>query len=106
LKLAVEGKIGAREVIVTLQNPWPDYVFDSSYKLTPLSEVKSYVLANRHLRGIPSQAEVEKNGHELGKMDRLLLQKVEELTLYLVELKEENEKLNERIKALESNFNK
>jgi len=92
-KLAVDGKIGAREVQVTLADPWPDYVFESSYKLMTLKEVGDFIKANRHLPGIPSAKDVADKGHNLGEMNALLLKKVEELTLYLIEMKEEIETL-------------
>ncbi len=93
-KLAVEGKIGAREVVVTTA-AWADYVFDPSYSLRPLSEVESFIKVNKHLPEIPSAEEIKTNGHKLGEMDVLLLKKVEELTLYIIEQEK-------RIKELES----
>ena len=100
-KLAVEGKIGAREVQVTLTNPFPDYVFDSKYKLRSLVNLENYINQNKHLPGIPSAAEVEKNGGiELGQMNTKLLEKIEELTLYVIDLKKENEQMKEDIKKL------
>jgi hypothetical protein len=93
-KLAVEGKIAAREILVTLQSPFPDYVFASNYKLRSLYNLESYINQNKHLPGIPSAAEVEKKGGiELGQMNTKLLEKVEELTLYVIQLKKEIEEL-------------
>jgi hypothetical protein len=93
-QLAVEGKIGAREIQVTVQNPFPDYVFGSNYKLRSLSSLEQYINQNKHLPGVPSADEVEKNGGvELGKLNTKLLEKVEELTLYMIEMKKENEKI-------------
>jgi hypothetical protein len=66
-KLAVNGAIGAKEVIVT-SSGWPDYVFRPGYRLRPLSEVSSYIRANRHLPDIPSEAEVKENGVGVGEM--------------------------------------
>jgi hypothetical protein len=100
-KLAVEGKIGAREIHVTLQNPFPDYVFGSNYKLRSLSSLEQYINQNKHLPGVPSADEVEKNGGvELGKLNTKLLEKVEELTLYVIELKKENQQMKKEIKKL------
>lgn len=93
-KLAVEGTIGAREVIIETDS-WSDFVFDDDYSLRDLEEVEAYITVNNHLPEIPSEAEVIENGIELGKMDAKLLQKIEELTLYLIEQ-------NKRIKALET----
>ncbi len=101
-KLAVEGKVGAREVQVLLTNPWPDYVFKPEYKLMSLEELQLYIATNKHLPEIPSADEVKINGHKLGEMDVLLLKKVEELTLYMIELKNENAALIKRIETLES----
>jgi hypothetical protein len=89
-KLDVLGTIRAKEVKVDL-NGVADYVFDSNYKLCPLSEVEQYVKEHKHLQEIPSAKEVEQNGVSLGEMQNKLLQKVEELTLYVIELKKENE---------------
>ncbi|GAA0893132.1 hypothetical protein GCM10009122_28110 [Fulvivirga kasyanovii] len=92
-KLAVEGKIGAREIQVTAVTPWPDYVFEEDYNLTDLSEVEQYIKENKHLPGVPTATEVEKDGVNLGEMNVKLLEKVEELTLYIIELKKEIDEL-------------
>lgn len=100
-KLAVEGKIAARGVKVTLANPFPDYVFESNYQLRPLANLESYINQNKHLPGIPSAAEVKKEGGiELGEMNVKLLEKIEELTLYVIELKKENEQMKKEITAI------
>jgi hypothetical protein len=100
-KLAVEGKIGAREIQVTLTNPFPDYVFGSSYKLRSLTSLEQYINKNKHLPGVPSAEEVAKNGGvELGQLNTKLLEKVEELTLYVIELKKENEQMKKEIEKL------
>ncbi|MBL6448706.1 hypothetical protein JMN32_20505 [Fulvivirga sp. 29W222] len=103
-KLAVEGKIGAREIQVTSVTPWPDYVFEEGYNLTELSEVERYVKENKHLPGIPTANDVEEDGVNLGEMNAKLLEKVEELTLYLIEMKKENEELKTRVKKLEDGY--
>lgn len=99
-KLAVEGKIVSREVQV-LATGLPDYVFDKDYKLPSLDEVRSYIDQNHHLPEVPSAAEVEKDGLNLGDMNMILLKKIEELTLYLIETRDENSKLRKRIENLE-----
>ena len=99
-QLAVEGKIGAREVEVTLASPWPDYVFESSYELTSLGELKAYIAENKHLPNVPSAAEVAENGVNLGQMDAILMQKIEELTLHMIRLDEENQALKAQVEAL------
>ncbi|MXV50405.1 hypothetical protein GS399_05420 [Pedobacter sp. HMF7647] len=96
-KLAVKGTLHASEVKVDLYVPVPDYVFNEDYDLRPLASVRSYIDANRHLPEIPSAAEIEKNGMNVGEMNMLLLKKVEELTLYVLELKKENEDQNKKI---------
>jgi hypothetical protein len=65
---------------------WPDFVFEKDYKLLSLNEVEQYIVKNQHLPNMPSAAEVEANGVNLGEMNALLLQKVEELTLYIIQL--------------------
>jgi hypothetical protein len=99
--LDVLGIIHAKEVLVDL-NGVPDFVFDKDYKLPSIEHVASYVQENKHLPDIPSAKEIEKNGVSLNEMQVKLLQKVEELTLYVIELKKENEQMNNRIKELET----
>ena len=73
---------------------WPDYVFDNDYKLLSLSETKSFIDQHGHLPGIPSADEIStKEGFEVGEMQRLLLEKVEELTLHVISLQEEIDRL-------------
>lgn len=98
--LTVKGTIHAREVLVDLNGPLADYVFEPDYTLMPLSEVESFVKANKHLPEIPSAAEVKENGLNMGEMQNKLLQKIEELTLYVIELQKTNEKQNAEIEAL------
>ncbi|CAM4117969.1 hypothetical protein SAMN06265348_103268 [Pedobacter westerhofensis] len=88
-KLNVDGIIHSREVVVD-NNIWPDFVFEDKYKTLPLSELERYLAENRHLPEIPSAREVKEKGVNLGDMNSLLLQKIEELTLYVIELKKEN----------------
>jgi len=88
-KLAVNGKIRAKEIKVEASN-WPDYVFEEGYKVGTLEKLESYIKTNKHLPEVPGAKEVETNGIELGEMNKLLLKKIEELTLYVIELKKEN----------------
>ncbi|WP_439697192.1 hypothetical protein ACFGVS_01630 [Mucilaginibacter sp. AW1-7] len=90
--LSVNGNIRSKQVKVEIAN-WPDYVFKQQYQLPSLGDVKTYIDENHHLPEIPSEQEVAKNGINLGEMNKLLLKKVEELTLYLIE-KDKNEKEN------------
>jgi hypothetical protein len=92
--LDVSGKIRACEVKV--ENPgWCDYVFNDDYKLMSLSDVEAFIQTNHHLPDVPSEAEVEENGIELAAMNAILLKKVEELTLHLIQLEKEIHLLNE-----------
>ncbi len=96
-KLAIAGKMIAEEVVVKLQTAWPDYVFTKDYNLQSLSDVESFILTHGHLPEMPSAKEVENNGISIGEMNALLLKKIEELTLYMIELKKENVELREMI---------
>ncbi|MBW8683466.1 hypothetical protein [Chitinophaga rhizophila] len=89
-KLAVNGTIGAKKVKVT-QAGWADYVFNDEYILPSLDSVEQFIKKNRHLPEIPSEAEVISDGQDVGEMNKLLLKKVEELTLYLIEMRKELE---------------
>lgn len=100
-KLTVNGKIHAKEIIVSLNGPLADYVFNHDYKLRPLHEVKQFVKINKHLPDIPSAAEVEENGLSMGEMQNKLLQKIEELTLYVIQQQEKIEELNAKIEKFE-----
>ncbi|OAN60999.1 hypothetical protein A8B79_05855 [Balneola sp. EhC07] len=97
-KLTVKGKIHSEEVIVDLNVPGPDYVFEEDYDLTTLKDLEAYIKVNKHLPEIPSAKEMEANGITLGKMNMLLLKKIEELTLHAIE---QEKKLDERHKVLE-----
>ncbi|MDN5213023.1 hypothetical protein QQ020_13230 [Fulvivirgaceae bacterium BMA12] len=99
-KLAVNGRIHAKEVKVDL-NGWPDFVFESSYKLMTLEDVENYLAEHKHLPEIPSEAEVMENGINLGDMDAKLLQKIEELTLYLIEQHKQLKKAHQNIAELQ-----
>jgi hypothetical protein len=106
-KLTVKGKIHAEEVIINLSVPAPDYVFDKSYDLKSLEELKKFIDENKHLPEVPSAKEMEKEGVKVGEMEMILLKKVEELTLYMIQtrkelsdLKKENKDLKQSIKDL------
>jgi trimeric autotransporter adhesin len=95
--LSVVGKVMAEEVRVELNGTWPDYVFAKDYKLMPLQTLKKYVSENNHLPEVPA-AEEMKGGIEVGKMNKMLMQKVEELTLYVIQLNEEIQQLKNQNK--------
>lgn len=95
-KLTVNGNIKARKVVVS-QLGWSDYVFDDDYKLMPITELDTYIKNNKHLPDIPSKDEIFKKGLDIGEGHALLLKKIEELTLYVIELGKDNKKLKERL---------
>ncbi len=103
-KLSVNGTIRAKEIRVNTD--WADFVFEKEYKLRPLAEVEKYILEHKHLPEIPSAKEIEgtEGGLNVGEMSKLFMQKIEELTLYMIEaqkqidtLKKENELLKKEI---------
>jgi|GEM_PF-727242 len=89
-KLAVAGNMIAESVKVKLQGAWPDFVFANSYKFPTLQETEAHIKENGHLPGIPSAAEVKLKGIDLGEMNAKLLEKIEELTLHLIETEKNN----------------
>ena len=93
-KLAVNGNVICTELRVKLQGNWPDYVFADGYQLKSLEEVEAHIQSENHLPGIPAAAEVEKEGIAVGDMQKKMLEKIEELTLYLIDQ-------NKRIKQIE-----
>ena len=105
-KLAVAGEMIAERVVVKLQTAWPDFVFKKSFSLRPLSEVEIFINQNSHLPEVPSAADVADKGIDVGAMNAKLLQKVEELTLYLIEMKKENEKQTQEIEKLKLRINR
>jgi len=105
-KLAVNGSVLATSMTVQLQASWPDYVFDENYHLPALEDVKTYVDENHHLPGVPSAADVEKNGLNLGEINNVLTKKVEELTLYMIEKDEELTQQQETLKNQDERIQK
>ena len=100
VKLAVNGKVNCKEVEVTITG-WSDFVFKPGYKLRSLDEVESFINTNKHLPDVPSESTVLSQGTNLGAMDAILLQKIEELTLYVIDLKKQNDELQVKVKNLE-----
>ncbi len=99
--LSVNGNIRAKKIMVT-QSGWPDYVFHTSYKLKPLAELEQFVKKNKHLPGMPSADDVTEKGVNLGETQAILLKKIEELTLYMINI---NKKLD-RLEKENSNLRK
>ena len=93
------GKLLAKSVYVTQAN-WPDYVFEPAYDLRPLPELERYVPAHHHLPALPPAAEVADAGVSLGEVDAQLLRSLEELTLHVIELGKQNQRLQARLDAL------
>ncbi|QRY57131.1 hypothetical protein [Sphingobacterium siyangense] len=96
-KLSVNGKIRAHEIKVETSN-WPDYVFKTDYKLPTLPETERFIKENGHLPEVPKASEVEADGVSLGEMNKILLKKIEELTLQVIELNKKVDRQDERIK--------
>ncbi|SMC74797.1 hypothetical protein [Pedobacter africanus] len=107
-KLAVAGNMVTESVKVSLQGAWPDYVFTKEHQLPTLQETEKHIKDKGHLPGIPSAAEVKAGGIDLGEMNAKLLQKIEELTLHLIEMdkrlideRKVNQNLEERLRKTE-----
>jgi len=110
-KLYVQTGILTEKVKVAVVNStdWADYVFNEDYKLPSISELEAFVKANKHLPNVPSAAEVVKDGIDMAKMDAKLLEKIEELSLYIIELKKDiteltkgNTELAKRVEKVET----
>ena len=99
-RLSVAGTIRAYDVIV--ETGWADYVFAPEYKLMTLAKLEERIKEDKHLPGIPSAAEVKEKGVSLGEMQTKLLEKVEELTLYMIALQKDNDQLKTRVNTLEN----
>jgi hypothetical protein len=92
-RFAVNGTMGAKDVYIEVdETPWPDYVFEPEYRLMPLSELEWYINQNKHLPDIPSANDIKENGLSLAEINAQLVKKVEELTLYIIELNKKMEK--------------
>lgn len=109
-KLSVDGKLVAQDIYVispsSTSDVWADYVFEKDYKLKSLEEVEKYISKNKHLPEVPTTAEVMENGINLGKMDALLLKKIEELTLHMIDIKKEVNTLKKENTELKKENNK
>ncbi|MFI5172704.1 MAG: hypothetical protein ACHQFW_09945 [Chitinophagales bacterium] len=94
-KLSVDGKIICEELKVQLSGSWPDYVFDQNFNLIPIHDLEDFIHANKHLPGIPSANEISENGISVGDMQSAMMQKIEELFLYIIQLQKEIDALKE-----------
>jgi hypothetical protein len=98
--LTVDGKVVCKELFVT-QHDWADSIFYPEHVLMPLGELKTYIDSAGHLPNVPTQSDIQNNGSNVGRNDVVLLAKVEELTLYMIQLQEQNAVLQKRIEDLE-----
>lgn len=107
-KVAVAGDMIIEEIVIDLEIDWPDYVFEENYTLRSLEETASFISTHKHLPEMPSAQEVKTNGVKIGEMNVLLLKKIEELTIHIIEMKAENNKIRkvnqdlvQRLQAIE-----
>lgn len=100
---SVEGKAIATEFRVASFGNWPDYVFSPTYRLMPLPELQQYIRENKHLPNIPAASVVEKEGISLGDMSKRLIEKVEELTLYVLQQQEQIDELKKQLQSKTKN---
>ena len=98
--MAVAGKMLATRVEVFAPEKWPDYVFEEDYQLRSLEDVETYINKYGHLPNVPSSQAIQEGGYSVAQMDANLLEKIEELTLYMIELKKENQLLKEQLQKL------
>jgi len=99
-KLAVSGNVVAEEIVVKLKENWPDYVFHQNYKKPEIKELENYIRDNGHLPNLPDKQKVSKEGINIGEIQVKLLEKIEELTLYLIEQNKKMEKLENDFELL------
>jgi len=93
-RLAVNGNIRSKEVVV--EADWADYVFDKEYKLPTIPELENFIRQNKHMPNIPSAKEIAENGLQIGDIQKRMMEKIEELTLYIIELNKKIEELQKK----------
>jgi hypothetical protein len=103
-KLSVNGKVACQEILVEYSDNWPDFVFEDKYNLLELTELESILKTNKHLPDMPSASEVQEKGFQLGDMQKRLLQKVEELTLYTIEQDKQIKALQQELELLKTKY--
>jgi len=96
-KLSVDGKIICEELRVDMSDGWPDYVFEDQYKLMPLKQLDSFIQSNGHLPNVPAAEDIQKSGLEVGEMQRKMMEKIEELSLYIIAQQKEIDELKKQI---------
>lgn len=97
-KLSVNGSVRAKEVVV--ETGWADFVFEKNYRLKSLGEIEKYIAQNGRLPDVPSASEIEKNGANVGEILKLQMQKIEELTLYMIEQDKKIQQMQQELNAL------
>ncbi|HET9430090.1 MAG TPA: hypothetical protein VFO70_02880 [Chitinophagaceae bacterium] len=100
--LSIDGRVICEEARVQNNVDWPDYVFRENYKLLPLDQLEKIIREQGHLPNIPPASIVKKEGFDLGGMNARLLEKIEELTLYILQLENKNKDFENRLKKLEN----
>ncbi len=93
--VSVNGRVICEELKIKASSNWPDYVFSDNYTLTPLPDLRTFINKYKHLPNVPSASEIEKDGIEVGNMEKRLMEKIEELTLYILQQEE-------KIKSIET----
>ena len=99
--LLVDGKIGAKKIMINAEGLWPDYVFDENYALKSLEAIERYIETNHHLPGLPQASEVEANGIDVSSLVTKQMEKIEELTLLMIEMNKQLKAQQSQLEALE-----
>jgi hypothetical protein len=102
LELDYKGVLHAREVKVDLDGSWPDYVFQDSYSLMPIKELKEFISINKHLPNVPSATEISSEGINVGEISKVTIEKIEELTLYIIKQQNLIDKQEAQLEELKS----
>jgi hypothetical protein len=105
-KLSVGGKIMAEEIRVQSMAAWPDYVFKKEYRLPTLSELEKHIATHGHLPNIPDAKTIDKEGIKLGDMQTRMMEKIEELTLYIIQMDKDNRLLRQELDVLKASIKK
>ncbi len=101
-KVAVDGKVIAEELRINLSSAWPDYVFDQSYDLMSIEELSESIEHNHHLPGIPTAKSIQQDGLIVGDMQKKMMEKIEELTLYIIQLNDELTSVQNELQELKT----
>jgi hypothetical protein len=99
-EVSVDGEIMCENLVMQNSTTWPDYVFENDYKLMPLADLEKSIRENKHLPNVPSAAEISKTGINMQVITKAHMEKIEELTLYIIQLKKEIDQLRGEIKKI------